>query len=118
MWINVVIVLCSIGRLNAFKSLKELILFRFNFWIQIDQGKIKKLSQYCPVDLFSGYCNRMKKAIRGLIEEPQNNFRLCKNGLLIFDDKTEPVAIDSIVADVFKERPSAGLYDVQNFALN
>ncbi|KAJ6598784.1 Inositol-pentakisphosphate 2-kinase, partial [Pseudolycoriella hygida] len=74
---------------------------RFFFKWQKKEGKIRKISRFCPIDLFSGYPNRMKKAINGLIEEPQNNFRICKNGEFIFDNKTEPNAINSIIKDIF-----------------
>lgn len=67
------------------------------------------MSHYCPIDLFSGYCNRMRKAIYGLIEVPQNNFRLLKNGQVIFDNKTEPSTMNSIVDDIFRDRPIAKL---------
>lgn len=80
------------------------------YW-KLNGGKIQRVSQYCPIDLFSGYSNRMRKAIRGLLDEPQNNFRLCKNGQLIFDNETESSAIHSIVADIFKHRPSVTLDD-------
>ncbi len=54
----------------------------------------------------------MRRAIDGLIKEPQNNFRLCKNGEMIrLNDKTEQSKIDSIVADIFKDQASAKLYE-------
>lgn len=91
------------------------------------EGEIQRISKYCPigenksnvlksnsltvfVDLFSGYGNRMRRAIHGLIDNPQNNFRICKNGKLIYDNKTEKSRINSIVTDIFKEDSSTNLY--------
>ncbi|KAG4079475.1 hypothetical protein HA402_005172 [Bradysia odoriphaga] len=86
------------------------------YW-KLTERKIQRASQYCPIDLFSGYSNRMHRAIKGLIEEPQNNFRLCKNGQLVFDNNTESSAIHSIVGDIFKQRPSVTLDDFVDLIL-
>ncbi|XP_047438988.1 inositol-pentakisphosphate 2-kinase [Mugil cephalus] len=54
---------------------------------KVANGKWKRHSLYCPLDLFSGNRQRMHFAIRHLIEEPQNNFKIFKGGQCIFSSK-------------------------------
>ncbi|KAL2342540.1 hypothetical protein Fmac_003825 [Flemingia macrophylla] len=53
---------------------------------QVDMHRdyISLLSEYNPLDLFSGSMERIHKAIKDLFTTPQNNFRVFKNGSLIF----------------------------------
>ncbi|KAM9860257.1 inositol-pentakisphosphate 2-kinase [Aulostomus maculatus] len=51
---------------------------------KVANGKWKRRSLYCPLDLFSGNRQRMHFAIRNLIEEPQNNFKIFKGGQCIY----------------------------------
>ncbi|XP_058224766.1 inositol-pentakisphosphate 2-kinase-like isoform X2 [Rhododendron vialii] len=44
---------------------------------------ISEISEYNPLDLFSGSKDRMHKAIKALFVTPQNNFRVFLNGSLI-----------------------------------
>ncbi|XP_010539888.1 PREDICTED: inositol-pentakisphosphate 2-kinase isoform X2 [Tarenaya hassleriana] len=47
-------------------------------------NEISEISQYDPLDLFSGTKDRIHKAIRALSGTPQNNFRVFLNGSLVF----------------------------------
>ncbi|KAF8377913.1 hypothetical protein HHK36_031301 [Tetracentron sinense] len=49
-------------------------------------GTISQISDYDPLDLFSGSSERIHKAIMALFTTPQNNFRVFLNGALIFGD--------------------------------
>lgn len=54
---------------------------------KVSSGMWRKRSLYCPLDLFSGNRQRMHFAIRHLIEEPQNNFKIFKGGQLIYSSR-------------------------------
>ncbi|KAM9409175.1 inositol-pentakisphosphate 2-kinase isoform 2-T2 [Pholidichthys leucotaenia] len=54
---------------------------------KVANGKWKRRSLYCPLDLFSGNRQRMHFAIKHLIEEPQNNFKIFKGGQCIYSSK-------------------------------
>ena len=46
----------------------------------LKQGRIKRLSTYNPLDLFSGDPLRMEIALAALLDNPQNNLRLFLDG--------------------------------------
>ncbi|KAM9814209.1 inositol-pentakisphosphate 2-kinase [Neosynchiropus ocellatus] len=56
---------------------------------KVTNGKWKRRSLYCPLDLFSGNRQRMQYAIRQLVVEPQNNFKIFKGGQCIYSSKEE-----------------------------
>ncbi|XP_030632253.1 inositol-pentakisphosphate 2-kinase [Chanos chanos] len=56
---------------------------------KLANGKWNRISRYCPLDLFSGNKQRMYIAIKHLLEEPQNNFRIFKGGELIYSCKDD-----------------------------
>ncbi|KAL4655836.1 inositol-pentakisphosphate 2-kinase isoform X1 [Arapaima gigas] len=59
---------------------------------KLANGKWKRVSRYCPLDLFSGNKQRMYSAIKHLLEEPQNNFKIFTSGELIYgceDDRAK-----------------------------
>ncbi|CAG9862019.1 unnamed protein product [Phyllotreta striolata] len=69
-------------------------------YLKLEKKKIKVLSKYCPEDLFSGNEGRMLRAIKSLIEVPQNNLRIFKNGNLIYGDHLK-TNFSNIVENIF-----------------
>ncbi|XP_028766319.1 inositol-pentakisphosphate 2-kinase [Neltuma alba] len=63
---------------------KSVTRFKMHQVLKLQQGEISELSQYDPLDLFSGSKERIQKAMKDLFTTPQNNFRVFLNGSLIF----------------------------------
>ncbi|KAF5747135.1 inositol-pentakisphosphate 2-kinase-like isoform X1 [Tripterygium wilfordii] len=57
--------------------------FKMHQVLKLSQHEISELSEYDPLDLFSGSKDRVQKAIKALYATPQNNFRVFLNGSLI-----------------------------------
>ncbi|XP_072025460.1 inositol-pentakisphosphate 2-kinase-like [Amphiura filiformis] len=66
--------------------------------LKIKEGTWSEISKYCPIDLFSGHPVRMKYALNQLLENPQNNLRIFKNGELLYgaQGKSKPTIDDQI----------------------
>ncbi|KAL1823367.1 hypothetical protein ACET3Z_010145 [Daucus carota] len=58
--------------------------FKMHQALKLHQGKVSKISEYDPLDLFSGSLETVNKAMKDLIVTPQNNLRVFLNGTLIF----------------------------------
>ncbi|CAK7346330.1 unnamed protein product [Dovyalis caffra] len=58
--------------------------FRMHQVLKLHEHEISELSEYDPLDLFSGSKERIHKAIKDLYNTPQNNFRIFLNGSLVF----------------------------------
>ena len=64
--------------------------------LKVKEGKYSRESTYCPLDLFSRDCRRVKKSLKGLVSDPQNNLRVFKDGQAIFTEE--------LVQEAIKER--------------
>lgn len=69
-------------------------------YLKLQSGAIKKTSHYCPLDLFSGDRERMKYSLINMINNPQNNFKLFKDGTLIFHEKSSQNDFESFVKNM------------------
>ncbi|KAG0585621.1 hypothetical protein KC19_2G026000 [Ceratodon purpureus] len=58
--------------------------FAMHQHLKFQQGKVKSLSKYSPLDLFSGNVEGIHKALVALFETPQNNVRVFLKGEEIF----------------------------------
>ncbi|KAK1407974.1 hypothetical protein QVD17_39602 [Tagetes erecta] len=67
---------------NAVK--KRISRFRLHQNLKFHQGKISHISEYDPLDMFSGSKERILKSVKDLFLTPQNNFRVFLNGRLVF----------------------------------
>ncbi|XP_057434977.1 inositol-pentakisphosphate 2-kinase-like isoform X2 [Lotus japonicus] len=63
---------------------KRITRFAMHQALKLHQGETMLLSEYNPLDLFSGSKEKIHKAIKDLFTTPQNNFRVFINGSLIF----------------------------------
>ncbi|CAH1112731.1 unnamed protein product [Psylliodes chrysocephalus] len=79
--------------------------FCMHQYLKLEKKKIKVLSKYCPEDLFSGNEARMVRAIKSLIEVPQNNFRIFKNGNLVYGDNLK-AGFSNVVQSIFASKES------------
>ncbi|PIA52750.1 hypothetical protein AQUCO_01000549v1 [Aquilegia coerulea] len=63
---------------------KSVTRFRMHQLLKLHQGEISQISEYSPLDLYSGCIERIHAAVKALFTTPQNNFRIFLNGSLIF----------------------------------
>lgn len=84
------------------------------FQKQLRKKSIKKLSSYCPLDLFSGCLSRALYSLVCLIENPQNNFRVFINSHLIYDDHSNFGFLWMILKDFFQVENDCNNRNVSN----
>ncbi|XP_072277347.1 inositol-pentakisphosphate 2-kinase [Pyxicephalus adspersus] len=63
---------------------KKVCRFCMHQHLKVLKGKWKRISKYCPLDLFSGHKQRMHFALMSLLQDSQNNLKIFKNGTLIY----------------------------------
>ncbi|XP_067631383.1 inositol-pentakisphosphate 2-kinase isoform X3 [Eurosta solidaginis] len=67
--------------------------------LQLQAGKINRRSSYCPLAMFSGIPSEMLAAIGALLQCPQNNLRIFRNGILVYDG--EIYAYEELIENLF-----------------
>ncbi|KAM9324114.1 inositol-pentakisphosphate 2-kinase [Gastrophryne carolinensis] len=68
---------------------KKVCRFCMHQHLKVSKGKWKRISKYCPLDLFSGNQERMHFALMSLLQDPQNNIKIFKNGNLIYGSRDD-----------------------------
>ncbi|EOA39368.1 hypothetical protein CARUB_v10012434mg [Capsella rubella] len=63
---------------------KSVTRFEMHQSLKFKENEITEISEYDPLDLFSGSKDRIHRAIKALYTTPQNNFRVFLNGSLVF----------------------------------
>ncbi|KAK1137433.1 hypothetical protein K0M31_001943 [Melipona bicolor] len=58
-------------------------------------------SSYCPFDLFSGAETRMKSALKGLLKSPQNNLKIFKDGVIVYDQESNSSDLECVLTEWF-----------------
>lgn len=71
-------------------------------YLKLQRKTIGTISKYCPLDLFSGKPLRMLRAIKGLIGAPQNNFKLTKNGRIVYEETREKCMLNRVLKEIFQ----------------
>lgn len=68
---------------------------------QLKKKIITERSTYCPFDLFSGVEERMKLALKGLLRSPQNNLKIFKEGIVVYDHESPLSDLECVLAEWF-----------------
>uniref|UniRef100_A0A1J3DDH9 Inositol-pentakisphosphate 2-kinase n=1 Tax=Noccaea caerulescens TaxID=107243 RepID=A0A1J3DDH9_NOCCA len=63
--------------------------FKMHQILKLEHNEISEVSEYDPLDLFSGSKERVSEAIKALYSIPQNNFRVFLNGSIILGGSGE-----------------------------
>ncbi|XP_076358574.1 inositol phosphate kinase 1 isoform X2 [Tachypleus tridentatus] len=67
---------------------------------KVKKGTKPSISQYCPLDLFSGCPNRMKVAIQNLFKTPQNNLRIVRDQEIVYS-REKKGSLTAVFSDFF-----------------
>lgn len=85
-------------------ELRNCCLYGSTQMLKLQRGRIRKASEYCPINLFSGCPARMRLALESLISNPQNNFRIFKDLVFAYgENKCERLKLTSVL-DGFIDR--------------
>ena len=58
-------------------------------WQKVNkEGKYPRRSEYCPLDLYSNDPGRVLYALKCLLQDPQNNLRIFRDGALVYSGET------------------------------
>lgn len=73
-------------------------------YLKLKTAKITNISQYCPIDLFSGKAERMNRAINGLFQNPQNNLKMFQDGKMVYNEYSpDKTSLTRIMKSLFPD---------------
>ncbi|XP_029167586.1 LOW QUALITY PROTEIN: inositol-pentakisphosphate 2-kinase [Nylanderia fulva] len=73
-----------------------------NQYAKLRKGDIVARSNYCPFELFSGVEARMKAAVKELLNSPQNNLRIFKDGTVVYNQESSPNDLEDVLNEWFR----------------
>ncbi|XP_045539228.1 inositol-pentakisphosphate 2-kinase isoform X1 [Papilio machaon] len=79
-------------------------------FLKLSENHIQHISNYCPLDLFSGDTDRMKFALKSLIDNPQNNFKFFKNANVIYKENISNNNFETVLNEVDMFGKSVNLF--------
>ncbi|KAG5348225.1 IPPK kinase, partial [Acromyrmex charruanus] len=79
-----------------------------NQYAKLRRKDIATPSNYCPFDLFSGKEPRMKAAMKELLKSPQNNLKIFKDGLVVYNQTSSPNDLENVLDEWFRNAESGG----------
>nr|XP_033338253.1 inositol-pentakisphosphate 2-kinase isoform X1 [Megalopta genalis]XP_033338254.1 inositol-pentakisphosphate 2-kinase isoform X1 [Megalopta genalis]XP_033338255.1 inositol-pentakisphosphate 2-kinase isoform X1 [Megalopta genalis]XP_033338256.1 inositol-pentakisphosphate 2-kinase isoform X1 [Megalopta genalis]XP_033338259.1 inositol-pentakisphosphate 2-kinase isoform X1 [Megalopta genalis] len=62
---------------------------------------IQTRSSYCPLNLFSGVPHRMKSALKELLASPQNNLKIFKDGVVVYNQESSSNDLENVLTEWF-----------------
>jgi len=65
-------------------------------YLKLSRGDVLEISWYCPLDLFSGRHERVERAIHGLLQSPQNNLKMFRDGVRLDADDLARTAKEAL----------------------
>ncbi|XP_032679023.1 uncharacterized protein LOC116847778 isoform X2 [Odontomachus brunneus] len=71
-------------------------------YTKLRKKSISARSNYCPFDLFSGVETRMKAAVKELLKSPQNNLKIFRDGLVVYDQESQPGDLEDVLDQWFQ----------------
>lgn len=89
--------------------------FCMNQYLKLEKKQISAISGYCPLDLFSGNTNRVRKALMELMINPQNNFKVFLSGKQIFGENFVFSVFSSYLNDYFSEYTNDSMDTIDSF---
>ncbi|XP_037091118.1 inositol-pentakisphosphate 2-kinase-like, partial [Pollicipes pollicipes] len=77
-------------------------------YLKLKRGTVQHVSGYCPLDLFSGQFGRVDRALRALLDSPQNNLRVFMNGRFLYGARAgaDRAHLLAAVAAALPDRPA------------
>ncbi|XP_072750850.1 uncharacterized protein Ipk1 isoform X2 [Anoplolepis gracilipes] len=72
-----------------------------NQYAKLRKGDVTVCSNYCPFELFSGVEARMKTAVKELLRSPQNNLRIFKDGIVVYNQESPPNDLEDVLNEWF-----------------